>query len=99
MIDNYNLFDLIFDSYTRNQLYGNKIRYIKISMSSESGRDGVRLLINGRQIEASTLVSNYVSEYTIAIDPMANIVGFSLSSLSLETQGRFYIDKVTFVLQ
>ena len=90
---------MLADAYVRNQLYGFRIAYVKITMSSSSGRDMARLLINSRQIEASTMVDYNIREYILNMDPMANQVGFSLGTLMLETQNRFFVEKVTFVLQ
>lgn len=91
--------DLLIDSYTRNQLLGRKVRTIRIAMASESGRDAARLLANSRQVDGSVFASRDVREYTFRLDSFSNEVGRSLRSLSLEMQGRFYVDKVTFDLE
>lgn len=91
--------DLLADSYTRNQLLGRKISEIRISMATEQGRGEARLLINNRQLEASQIVARDVREYRFRADQFSNEVGRELRSLSLEMQGRFYVDRVVFVLE
>lgn len=90
--------DLLIDSYTRNQLLGKKVKSVRISMASESGRDAAGLLINGRQIEASKFASRDLQDYIFTMDPWSNDVGRGLRTLELQMQGRFYVDKVVFEL-
>jgi hypothetical protein len=91
--------DLLIDSYTRSQLLGRKVREIRISMATELGRGQANLLVNNRQLEASVIVARDVREYSFRVEPFSNEVGRSLRSLSLEMQGRFYVDRAVFVLE
>jgi len=91
--------DLLLDSYTRSQLLGRRVRDIRISMATEQGRGQASLLINSRQLEPSVIVARDVRDYSFRIDPFTNEVGRSVRSLSLEMQGRFYVDRVVFVLE
>jgi hypothetical protein len=97
-LDQYSSLDLLIDSYMRNQLLGKKISSIQIALSSESGRDSAQLLFNGRAIEAPVIVARQTQVYTFRVDQFSNEIGRSLRSISLETRGRFYVDKVIFQL-
>ena len=68
-------------------------------MATEQGRGQASLLINSRQLESSIIVDRGIREYSFRVDPFTNEIGRSIRSLSLEMQGRFYVDRVVFVLE
>lgn len=94
--DRYASLDLLLDSYTRNQLLGRRIRDVRILMASDSGRGAAQVLANSRSLDSSVFVSRDLREYTFRLDGFSNEVGRSLRSLSLEMQGRFYVERVVF---
>ena len=88
--------DLLADFYIRSQLQGVRIKDITIIASTEQGAGQASLLLNGQFLESSKLVARQMASYSFKVDPFANIVGQSLSSIELGMQGRFYVEKVIF---
>lgn len=91
--------EILNDPYTKIRIGRSKIREIQIVMATEAGRGQARLLVNNRQLENSVIVARDLSSYRFRVDSFNNDLGREVRSLLLEMQGRFYVDRVVFVLE
>lgn len=90
--------NLLRDSYTKMQLEGRRIKEIKITASTEQGQGTAKILANGQSFEAARTIPRQLIEHTFRADPFSNQVGRDLRTLELEMKGRFYVEKVVFIL-